>query len=95
VHTITDIDALLADLAETRRRGYAITDEEYVEGVVGLAAAFASRDGSCAGAVSMTGSKGDLPGWRADEIGRAVRRAADDVSIMLADDRYPGPAPGV
>jgi IclR family transcriptional regulator, acetate operon repressor len=91
--TITDIDTLLDDLAEARRRGYAVTDEEYVEGMVGLAAAFSGRDGSSAGAVSMTGSKSDLPGWRVDEIGRAVRRAADDVSIMLADRRYPGPAP--
>lgn len=32
-HTITDIDSLLADLAETRRRGYAIDDNEQEIGV--------------------------------------------------------------
>jgi len=32
-HTITDVDALLADLAETRKRGYAIDDNEQEIGV--------------------------------------------------------------
>jgi IclR family transcriptional regulator, acetate operon repressor len=91
--TITGIEALLDDLAQARRRGYAVTDEEYMEGVIGLAAAFSGRDGSCGGAVSVTGIKGDLPGWRVDEIGRTVRRAADDVSIMLDGSPYCGPGP--
>ena len=42
-----------------------------------MGAAFFAHDGSCAGAVSVTGIKGDLPAWRIDELGRIVRRYAD------------------
>ncbi len=40
------------------------------------------------GAVSVTGIKGDLPAWRVNELGQAVRRAADRVSEMLGGPRY-------
>src|SRR5260370_4803635 len=63
-HTITDIDSLLANLAAARRDGYAVDDEEDAEGIFCVSAAFFGHDGSCAGAVSVTGIKGDLPSWR-------------------------------
>ena len=36
----------------------------------------------------MTGIKGDLPAWRVNELGQAVRRAADRVSEILGGPRY-------
>ena len=60
-----------------RRLGFAVDDEEDAEGVFCVGAAFFGHDGSCAGAVSVTGIKGDLPAWRIDELGRTVRRCAD------------------
>jgi hypothetical protein len=39
------------------------------------------------GAVSITGIKGDLPAWRIDELGQAVRRCADKVSESLGGSR--------
>jgi len=53
-----------------------------------VGAAFFGHDGSCAGAVSVTGIKGDLPAWRIDELGRLVRRYADDVSGILGGGPY-------
>ena len=87
-HTITDIDTLLDNLAAVRRLGFAVDDEEDAEGVFCVGAAFFAHDGSCAGAVSVTGIKGDLPAWRIDELGRIVRRYADDVSGILGGSPY-------
>src|SRR5215813_6941023 len=82
-HTITDIDTLLDNLAVARRLGFAVDDEEDAEGIICVGAAFFGHDGSCAGAVSVTGIKSDLPVWRVNELGRTVRRAADQVSEEL------------
>jgi len=87
-HTITDIGSLLDNLAVVRRRGFAVDDEEDAEGVICVGAAFFGHDGACGGAVSVTGIKGDLPAWRIDELGQAVRRCADKVSESLGGSRY-------
>jgi IclR family acetate operon transcriptional repressor len=86
--TITDLDSLADDLALARRQGFAIDDEEDAEGIFGAGAAFFGHDGSCAGAVSVTGIKRDLPAWRVDELGRTVRASADRVSGLLGGPRY-------
>jgi IclR family acetate operon transcriptional repressor len=87
-HTITDIDSLLANLVAARDQGFAVDDEEDAEGIFCVGAAFFGHDGSCAGAVSVTGIKGDLPAWRVKELGRTVRRYADQVSQTLGGVRY-------
>jgi IclR family acetate operon transcriptional repressor len=86
-HTITDIDSLLEDLAVARRHGFAVDDEEDAEGIFCAGAAFFGHDGACAGAVSVTGIKRDLPAWRIDELGRTVRACADRVTGMLGGTR--------
>jgi IclR family acetate operon transcriptional repressor len=87
-HTITDLASLLENLALVRSNGFAIDDEEDAEGIFCLGAAFFGHDGAVAGAVSVTGIKGDLPAWRVNELGQAVRRAADRVSAILGGPRY-------
>jgi IclR family acetate operon transcriptional repressor len=89
-HTITDLASLLENLALVRSNGFAIDDEEDAEGIFCLGAAFFGHDGGVAGAVSVTGIKGDLPAWRVNELGQAVRRAADRVSEILGGPRYSG-----
>jgi len=91
-HTITDVDTLLATLAQIREDGFAVDDEEDAEGIFCVGAVFSGHDGSCAGAVSVTGIKGDLPAWRMNELGRTVRRYANKVSDSLGgrhSERYP------
>ncbi len=87
-HTITDVDSLLANLAAVQEHGFAVDDEEGAEGIFCVGAAFFGHDGSCAGAVSVTGIKGDLPAWRMNELGRTVRRFANKVSELLSGGRY-------
>jgi IclR family acetate operon transcriptional repressor len=87
-HTITDLASLRENLALVRSNGFALDDEEDAEGVFCLGAAFFGHNGTVAGAVSVTGIKGDLPAWRVNELGQAVRRAADRVSGLLGGPSY-------
>jgi IclR family transcriptional regulator, acetate operon repressor len=86
--TITDIGSLVEALGMVRGNGFAVDDEEDAEGIFCVGAAFFGHDGGCAGAISVTGIKSDLPAWKVNELGRTVRRAADQVSELLGGDRY-------
>src|ERR1022692_1442328 len=86
--TITDLDTLLAALTTIKGNGYAVDDEEDAEGIFCVGAVFFGHDGKCEGAVSVTGIKGDLPAWRVNELGRSVRRYADEVSKLLGGVAY-------
>ena len=82
-HTITEESALHTELRAVNRRGYAIDDEEDAEGVFCVGSAILDRTGRCAGAVSVTGLKLDLPAWRVDQIGGTVRGHAARISELL------------
>jgi len=83
--TITTLADLELDLDATRRRGYAIDDEEDVEGVFCVAAPFFDRSGKVTGAVSATGIKLDQTPRQIEELGHAVQRAADAVTALVSD----------
>ncbi len=81
--TITSLSQLMAELAESARRGYAVDDEEDTEGVACVAACIFGRGGEAAGAVSVTGLK--ARGWNArrEALAEAVMRAAGRISRQL------------
>ena len=81
--TITDPDALSRDLEVSAARGYAIDDEEDCEGVFCVGAAVYDRSGDCVAALSGTGLKLNRPTWRVDELGVAIRDAADQLTLAL------------
>jgi IclR family acetate operon transcriptional repressor len=87
-HTITEAATLLAELDAVRQRGWAVDDEEEFEGVFCVGAPFFDHTGGCAGALSVTGIKHDLPGWRIAEIGTLVSRHADEVSRLLGGPSF-------
>jgi IclR family acetate operon transcriptional repressor len=88
VHTIVTPEALLADLALVRERGFALDDEEDAEGVFCAGAAFFDHRGNCAGAISATSIKSGISDARIVEIGAAVRARADQISALLGGPRY-------
>ena len=88
-HTVTDIERLMSDLAEARPKGYFLDDEEDAEGVCCIGSPIGVDGGVCAGAISVTGLKVDVPGWRLHQIGEGVRDHAAQVSHVLESRAVP------
>jgi len=82
-HTITDEATLLAELDAVSQRGFAVDDEEDADGVFCVGVAVHDHTGSCAGAISVTGIKRDLPTWQVAQLGSKVREHAARVSALL------------
>ena len=82
-HTITDEPTLLTALDEAAQRGYAVDDEEDVEGVFCVGVAVRDHTARCVGAISVTGIKRDLPSWQVSLLGAEVRRHAEQISALL------------
>lgn len=81
--TITDEDALWAQLGDVRRRGYAVNDEEWRDGVSAVAAAIIPDNGSAGAGLSIStptqrmsrelqGRYGELLKEAVREIGQAL-----------------------
>lgn len=85
--TLTDVDALLEELARVRAEGYATDDEEESEGVFCVGAAFFDHQGKCAGALSITGLKVDVPLREVTRLGTIVREQADSITLLLGGVR--------
>jgi DNA-binding IclR family transcriptional regulator len=83
--TVTDPDALRAELAEVRGRGWASELEELVEGEVSLAAPIQDRRGATVGAIGISGPIERLSEHESprSELISYVREAARSVSRDL------------
>ncbi|MEQ7126560.1 IclR family transcriptional regulator [Actinopolymorpha sp. B11F2] len=82
-HTLTDREALLAQLKEIRRLGYAVDDEEDAEGIFCVGSGVRDDSGACVAGISVTGMKAGFTAVRMREVGQATRAAADRVSAQL------------
>jgi IclR family transcriptional regulator, acetate operon repressor len=71
-HTITDLDALIEELVAVRRHGVAMDREEFLTGVVCIAAAIRDRNGAVVGSIGAS-----MPAMRADD--EHVRVTKDQV----------------
>lgn len=78
--SITGVEALRADLDETRRRGFAIDHEEHLLGLRCVAAPVFDASGDVVAALSVSGLAGRLEEVRLDRIGDIVARAAAELS---------------
>ncbi len=83
-HTVTDLTKLLAILAETRKRGYAVNNQETFVGDVSIAAALVDQSGQVAGAINVAVPS---PRWSLAELQRklapSLARTAAEVSRSL------------
>jgi IclR family acetate operon transcriptional repressor len=90
-HTLTGPEALLADLAAIRARGYAVDDEEKNDGMRCVAAAIFNATGEAAAGISISGPAARVTPARLATLGAEVRRAADSLSAALgAEPRAAG-----
>lgn len=81
--SITDPDALRAQLDEDNRLGYSYSPGRWVPNGGGVAAPFFDATGRCAGAVTLSSPMDRLAMLSVPEIGAAVRDVADRLSGRL------------
>jgi IclR family acetate operon transcriptional repressor len=81
--TITSVEAMREHLVEVRRHGYAIDDEERIEGVRCVAAPVFGYEQRVLAAVSIAAPALRLPDDRVSELGEEVRKTAEAVSRRL------------
>ncbi|MFI1393729.1 IclR family transcriptional regulator [Streptomyces sp. NPDC020681] len=82
-HTLTSRKKLEADLADVRKRGYAMTVEEYEEGLNAMAAPVRSRDGETIAALTASGPAFRLTEERMHELAPVLVEGADELSRRL------------
>jgi IclR family transcriptional regulator, acetate operon repressor len=88
--TITSRDALAADLAQVRDRGWAVTDEELEPGLVAVAAPVYAG-GAVRAALSVSGPATRLTRARAAAVGAHCAAEAAALSAVLGHDRAAAP----
>jgi DNA-binding IclR family transcriptional regulator len=81
--TITSREALQANLAEVRRRGYAVTSEELEPGLVAVAAPVYREGAAVVAAVSVSGPATRLTRARIPAVASLCRSEASALSAVL------------
>ncbi len=81
--TLADPAALLADLAATRARGFAIDDEERNVGMRCIAAAIFDENGEAVAGLSISGPTQRIDGARIAVLGPQVRAAAARITAAI------------
>jgi IclR family transcriptional regulator, blcABC operon repressor len=85
--SITDADELRRDLATTRARGWAIDDQELIEGVLCIAAAVPRAKSAPAYAVSFTLLRAWATTERCDRLGKQLLEVSAVIADRLGDGR--------
>ncbi|MCL6624969.1 MAG: IclR family transcriptional regulator [Alicyclobacillus shizuokensis] len=83
-HTITDLDALLRELAQVRQQGYAVSREEVNPTVFGLAVPVHDRKGMVRAAVVVTLPMYEATGERIDAVKSRAMKAAGILTEQLS-----------
>ncbi|MCU0596464.1 MAG: IclR family transcriptional regulator [Desulfobacterota bacterium] len=81
--TIASKEDLLEELERTRKRGYAINNEEIALGRASLAAPVFGRDQRIAGAISQAGDVDQILGSEKDSIVRSLQTTAAEISSAM------------
>lgn len=82
--TIVTLQALAEELARVREQGYAVDDEEEEIGLRCVGAPVFGADGAVAAAISVSGSKSQVPLSRIPLLGATLTATAADISAHLA-----------
>jgi IclR family acetate operon transcriptional repressor len=81
--TITDLARFLRELAEGRRRGWALDDEERSLGMRCVAAPIFNEHAEAIAGVSISGPSVRVTSRRLEDYGPMVRRAADEITLSI------------
>jgi DNA-binding IclR family transcriptional regulator len=83
-NTISSMRRLSQDLEQTRRRGYAVDDEEEEIGMRCIGAPILGLDGNVEAAVSVVGTTIEISDDSFSDLASLVRRSAEAISSSLA-----------
>jgi DNA-binding IclR family transcriptional regulator len=82
-HAVRTVEALLKEIAATRKRGYGTAVEEAEPGVTAIAVPIrSSADGRVVGTMSIAGPLLRITPARYDEFHQLLRRAADQLGMI-------------
>ena len=84
-----DVEKCREELRKIRRRGYAVSRDELIQGAVAIAAAILDGSGQVVGSLGIFGPSVRLPDSRVQEFGRLLVREVSDVSASLGSVRPP------
>ena len=90
-NTLTTLARLRSDLAQVRRRGFAVDLEETTEGIVCIGSPILGADGRPEAAISLAGLRAGLTPNEIESLGRTVARAAGQVSSVRGGTVRPLP----
>lgn len=93
--TLTTEQALRADLALIRSRGYAVDDEEHEPGIICIACPILTSGGRMLGAISVTGSTDRMDFNQLEAWVPRVRRVAEQIGAEAQAWRFPETRPNV
>ena len=84
-HTLTDVDALMAQVRLTREQGWALVDQEMEEGVISIAAPIIGRNGQVLAAINVSGqaNRTSAADMQATMLG-PLRDATEQIARLLA-----------
>jgi DNA-binding IclR family transcriptional regulator len=87
--TITDTDALRAELDRTRERGYAVADEEYEPGVREVGAPILGARNQPEAAISLVAASLRVSWENLERYVPSLRHAAQEITARIRDVRLP------
>jgi len=83
-HTLTDVDALLAKVAQARRQGWCLVNQELEEGLISIAAPIVDRAGHAIAALNISGQANRTSAKTMQEsMLPALLASARDISALL------------
>lgn len=82
-NTITDPDVLEAELAKIQIQGYAIDNEEIMDGLRCVAAPIRDHRGKVCAAISISGPDSRLEGERLEMAIKIITKTAEEISVEL------------
>jgi IclR family pca regulon transcriptional regulator len=87
-HTVTEIDTLLARVAQARRQGWCLVNQELEEGLISMAAPITNRAGRTVAALNISGQANRTSAKAMQEtMLPALLEAAQAISRMLSGAR--------
>ena len=83
-HTITDVDTLVAKVAQARRQGWCLINQELEEGLISIASPVTDRSGRTVAALNISGQANRTPAKVMQEtMLPGLRAAAAEISRLL------------